>query len=540
MMRAITTCTVMIGVCLFSEATQGRSWIIPKITEKNGEGWVYVPSGNYEDGDYWYASGQHWRRAYWKFDFPDVPSRPALYWVEQWVPDYPEGVTMWSWLPIEVNFTDKDAEPWPYNYSIPWIGDDLTPPYSGQNHQWIGMPLDSIYINNFQQAGPGPHTPTNATCDASTGGEVVWMRKGSWLYTKWDFPFAATHAATALRITEVNPPPEPVCDPATLGGPIDLRCMGNNDPLYSGTEFYGNGSDASVDGNSLGAEGYVAPTCFTANSPLSPGLPTSGQFTAHLPTGDVGFRLRFDGMNSLKWRDDDTGTYARSNVYTLNGVAGREFVEGKYSTLYLLTVKGGGTNGQLLVEAVYADDSVEPALLNLYDWFNEDGVDNSLAIGNDGQPRRTSTDVLGFRRLDSNGAPGNGGDHGGAFPFVQTVALNKAKVLKQIRLSIGDQPAYNGELCVLAATLELGCNMPVFDVVGPSGNPAEPDGAVDQLDFAVFQSCYTGSNDPLGIFDRSRCGCLDTNGDGDIDTDDYARFAYCASGPGIPADPVCQ
>lgn len=534
MMRAIVLSAVFAGLFACSGSADARSWIIENYQLQDGP-FYEVIGGGYNGANYHYSVSQGIQRAFWQFDFPDVSSRPALYLVEQWAPSImPGGVTGWNWLPIEVNFSGKDAEPWPYNNSIPWSGQ------YGQNHQWIGIDLPSE-LGAFQATGPGPQAPADASCGAPGNGLFMWMRKGSWLYTKWDFPFGdMTHPITALRITELNPPPDPVCDVAALGGPIDLRCVGNADPLYAGSEFYGNGAEASVDGNSLGAAGFVAPNCFTAYDPLSPGLPPDGLFTAHLPVADVRFKVRYDGQNSLKWRDDESGAYARANVYTLNGVAGREFVEAKYSTLYLLSVKGGGTNSQLYVEAVYEDDTTEALGLNLYDWFGQDGEDNSLAIGNDGLPRRSSEDALGFRRLGSDGAPSNGGNHDGAFVFVQTVPLNKSKRLKQVRLSIGDQPAFGGELCVLAATLELGCNAPVFDVAGDSGIEAEGDGDVDQQDFAVFQACYTGTGDPGGVFDRPGCGCLDWNGDGDIDGDDFAKFEFCASGPGIPADPQCD
>jgi hypothetical protein len=536
MMRVIRACLALTCLWAFSSTVSARSWIIENYQLQDGP-FYEVVGGGYNGANYYYSTGKGIQRCFWQFDFPDVSSRPAMYFVEQWAPSImPAGVTGWDWLPIEVNFSSKDVEPWPNNNSIPWSGQ------YGSNHQWIGIDLPNE-LGAFQSTGPGPQAPADASCSAPGNGLFMWIRKGSWLYTKWDFDFGnnMTHPVTALRITELNPPSAPVCDAATLGGPIDFRCVGNADPLYAGSEYYGNGADASVDGNSLGADGYVAPTCFTSNSPLDFGLPPSGLYTAHLPGGDLDFQLRFDGNNSLKWRDDDLGIYARSNIYTLNDVAGQEFVEGRYARLHLLSVKGGGSNGTLQMEAVYSDDSVEAVEVNLYDWFNQDGDSGSVAVGVDGSPRSAGESVIGFKRLGSDGAPDGGGDHSGAFLFVHSISLNKSKLLKQIRLSIGDQGAFDGELCVLAATLEVGCNDPVFDVGGgPVGEPLEPDGAVDQLDFAFFQACFTGVGDPQNLFDRSRCGCFDINGDQDIDSDDYAGFVLCSSGPGILADPACD
>lgn len=68
------------------------------------------------------------------------------------------------------------------------------------------------------------------------------------------------------------------------------------------------------------------------------------------------------------------------------------------------------------------------------------------------------------------------------------------------------------------------------------------DGDVDQDDFAYFQRCFTGTGDPMGVFDFDACRCMNTDGDSDIDTADFNAFAACAatSGPDIPADITCD
>jgi PKD repeat protein len=80
---------------------------------------------------------------------------------------------------------------------------------------------------------------------------------------------------------------------------------------------------------------------------------------------------------------------------------------------------------------------------------------------------------------------------------------------------------------VLVAAVYQPCNTPFAD--------ADGDGDVDQVDFAAFQSCYTGSNPPAGAFDVERCFCFDhEGGDSDVDELDYADFEDYATGPGIP------
>jgi hypothetical protein len=72
----------------------------------------------------------------------------------------------------------------------------------------------------------------------------------------------------------------------------------------------------------------------------------------------------------------------------------------------------------------------------------------------------------------------------------------------------------------------------------------DQDGDVDQLDFAFFQICFSGSGNPFPE-EPSYCSCLDVEGwdgnpDGDIDSADLVLFEDCASGPDVPADTTCD
>jgi hypothetical protein len=64
----------------------------------------------------------------------------------------------------------------------------------------------------------------------------------------------------------------------------------------------------------------------------------------------------------------------------------------------------------------------------------------------------------------------------------------------------------------------------------------DQDGDVDQVDFALWQLCYTGTGDPNNTFDRTKCKCVDRNRDGSVDLTDLAVFADCAIGPDILFD----
>jgi len=62
---------------------------------------------------------------------------------------------------------------------------------------------------------------------------------------------------------------------------------------------------------------------------------------------------------------------------------------------------------------------------------------------------------------------------------------------------------------------------------------ADHDGDVDQDDFGLFQTCYTGSDGgvPAG------CDCLNRNGDDAIDFQDLEEFSKCFTGANVPAVP---
>jgi len=541
MARFVAT-AVVLSLTMAAAAPAQGPWIIEDYTLE-GPGWTEVPGGGYGGTNYHYATG-YWtgRRASWSFDFPDVPAEPRLYRVEQWIPSVTPGGVTWGPLPIEVTFVgDRDFnEEGRLLWEIPWIGWDDT------NHQWIDM-AQSGPPGAFQAAGPGPQAPEDQMCDADPNGDYVWLQKGSVLYTKWQWypPLPPAHAVTALRITDANQPPPEGCGPPMpeVDGALDLRTVGNADPLYGRKQvlneaFYNNKLMMVRDGDAtLGVEDYKDPRFGWPPLPL--GLPYDMLYTAHLASGDVSFVLRYDGLNTIKWRtDNDVPELGRDNVFTLNDVPGQEFEEGNYDKLYFLTTKSGGHHGELIVEADYDDATTESFAVKLYEWFYSDGDSGSLAVGIGGELRSDGT--YGFRRINTDGAPANdpSGSLNGAYMFVHPIDVDENKILSKVRLSIvpdernGGQ--LNGSICVFAATFikGLACNTPVFD--------ADGDADVDHDDFGAFQACFTGQDPDEGVFDWENCGCLDVDEDEDVDENDYDAFEACASGPDVPADPACD
>jgi len=57
------------------------------------------------------------------------------------------------------------------------------------------------------------------------------------------------------------------------------------------------------------------------------------------------------------------------------------------------------------------------------------------------------------------------------------------------------------------------------------------DGDVDQVDFGIFQACYTGELAPPTL--PAECKCFDQDRNGTINSQDYAKFAACVTGPSI-------
>jgi hypothetical protein len=70
---------------------------------------------------------------------------------------------------------------------------------------------------------------------------------------------------------------------------------------------------------------------------------------------------------------------------------------------------------------------------------------------------------------------------------------------------------------------------------------ADGESTVDQDHFGAFQACFAGvartGADGCECFDRPAAGF--PHGDNDVDLDDLARFAACASDFAIPLGPAC-
>ncbi|HOW73507.1 MAG TPA: hypothetical protein PKY77_23140 [Phycisphaerae bacterium] len=90
-------------------------------------------------------------------------------------------------------------------------------------------------------------------------------------------------------------------------------------------------------------------------------------------------------------------------------------------------------------------------------------------------------------------------------------------------------PAATSELLMdnVVAELADSCPRPFADT--------DRDGDVDQVDFGIFQTCFTGSAGGV----TPECQCFDRNQSNAIDLADLNKFIACFSGPTVPANPAC-
>jgi len=142
-----------------------------------------------------------------------------------------------------------------------------------------------------------------------------------------------------------------------------------------------------------------------------------------------------------------------------------------------------------------------------------------------------SIDLSRAVRQTSPGVPELDGD---GFQFVELrridlIRITDAKLDDMHSNGLG---AITTEIDGVIVLPNLGCPDPFAD--------ADGDGDVDQVDFGLWQVCFTGDG---GSIIDSECECFDRNRDGDVDSnEDFAAFQACAdtSGPTIPADPNCD
>jgi hypothetical protein len=78
---------------------------------------------------------------------------------------------------------------------------------------------------------------------------------------------------------------------------------------------------------------------------------------------------------------------------------------------------------------------------------------------------------------------------------------------------------------------------PMAEAAGLIAEDLDHDGDVDAGDFAILQSCLSGSG---VVHDGSpACADADIDYDGDVDMTDFGAMQGCFSGEGLPGDPVC-
>ncbi len=108
-----------------------------------------------------------------------------------------------------------------------------------------------------------------------------------------------------------------------------------------------------------------------------------------------------------------------------------------------------------------------------------------------------------------------------------TFTFASPQPIRYIRLHISD------------AGIDNYARIPEFEVWGvipPAKGDMDLDEDVDQVDFGLFQVCYSGTGSPQ---DLTQCTLARLDEDNDVDADDFAVFQACLTGPDVPADHDC-
>ncbi len=196
-MRKAIVLMVVLAAASSAFAAIGDSWILP-LDQGNlqGGGWTTYAGAGYAGADAYGANTiDGVRRAVWKTDTTTMPTSTELYTMEFFRPT--TGAS--NWQPIESIFNGSAGESYPMEAGIPWAG------AFGTNHQYIGA--ENGTAGSWKATGPGPHTPDSDLFGAGANGIYMWLKKGSWLYAKWDYGWAIDHTWSAVRLTQVTPEP---------------------------------------------------------------------------------------------------------------------------------------------------------------------------------------------------------------------------------------------------------------------------------------------------------------------------------------------
>jgi hypothetical protein len=180
----------------------GETWTLP-IDHRDGGGWTeYAGAGNGGTSAYGASGVDGTRRVYWALSgLGDLgnnpPSTAELYTIEFYDPSAGGD----NWQPIESQFNGAGGETFPIEPGIPWDG------MFGTNHQYIGSEGSAQTAGQWKSTGPGPQAPDSDAQNAGAGGIYMWLKDGSWLYAKWDFPFPIDRSWSDIRVTQITPEP---------------------------------------------------------------------------------------------------------------------------------------------------------------------------------------------------------------------------------------------------------------------------------------------------------------------------------------------
>ena len=185
----------------------GDQWIL-LIDHKDGSSFYGWGNAGYDGTTAYEAAGQDpVRRVYWAMNGQSVSNTVYPITTEQYTIEWFQPTSgAADWQPIEGNLRGNPAIAGSDDLMdpiVPWAG------AYGQNHQWIGAEGIAGTPGTWTTTGLGPHTPDSTDYNAGPNGIYMWLKRGAYLYAKWDFAFDPAvnpldHTWSALRLTQVT------------------------------------------------------------------------------------------------------------------------------------------------------------------------------------------------------------------------------------------------------------------------------------------------------------------------------------------------
>jgi formylglycine-generating enzyme required for sulfatase activity len=256
------------------------------------------------------------------------------------------------------------------------------------------------------------------------------------------------------------------------------------------------------------------------------------------PTGVQGLSTTEDGSYYLNGSNDDSSLIAVPRKPSASYVIPTE--DEWYKAAYYDPARPGGAGywNYPTRSDTHLSNLLDPAGINNANFYDYHGIGTGgFCIG--GPYWRTPVGTF----VHSPGPYDTFDQGGNVWQWNETVIAGSCRVLRGGAFNVTDDTLYASFRRIYFPTSEadsLGFRIACVGVPSGPGFPFpgdfDRDGDVDSQDFAHFLACRTG---PGNAQSQSQCRDVDLDQDGDVDQEDYGLFQRCYSGLGQPADPNC-